>query len=274
MALPTVWLTFALLVAGFAAAIVAALLLYRRLNDRGDELEQLKTQILEWNRQLEQRVSQRTGELEESNRRLQETYLETVMSLIEAMSAKDTYLYGHSHNVATYARSIAEEMGLSKEQINRLLQGCELHDLGKIAIPDSILLKKGPLTEQEFEIIKQHPLWGARILEPLTFMKDIMEMVHQEHERWDGTGYPQSLKGGEIQLTARIISVADAMDAMTSHRPYRQSITMEEACREIKRCSGTQFDPQVVEATLVALAKGKLAVADHVHPPVVLKAVG
>lgn len=263
-----VWIAIGFLFTGFLAAAFAAVLLSKRLTHRGEELEELKSQILSWNRQLEEKVLDRTGQLEDSHRQLQSTYLETVTSLIEAMSAKDTYLFGHSHNVTVYAKAIAEQYGLSHERISRLLQGCELHDLGKIAIPDSILMKKGPLTPEEFEIIKQHPLWGAKILEPLTFMKDIMEMVHQEHERWDGTGYPDGLRGEEIRLEARIIAVADALDAMTSERPYRKQITLEEAAQEIERCSGTQFDPKIVEVFLQTVEKRTLHLTHYSHPDV------
>jgi HD-GYP domain-containing protein (c-di-GMP phosphodiesterase class II) len=255
------------------AALVAALaglqLLRRRVRERSGEMEQLKSQVLEWNRRLEQRVRERTAELESAHRQLQDAYLQTVTSLVEAMTAKDTYLFSHSHSVATYARAIAEELGLSRERIDRLVQGCELHDLGKIAVPDTILLKPGALTEQEFEIVKQHPLWGARILSPLSFMRDITEMVHQEHERWDGSGYPQGLEGERIRLEARIISVADALDAMTSDRPYRAKIPLQQAAEEIQRCAGSQFDPRVADACLRAIQKGTLEVvalrSRHAH---------
>jgi len=253
--------------AGLAGVWVYLHLMTRRLRDRSQELEQLKSQVLEWNRRLEQTVSRRTGDLEQAHRRLQETYLETVTSLVEAISAKDKYLFGHSHNVAYFARSIAEEMGFSKDRISRLMYGCELHDLGKIAIPDDILLKPGPLTEEEFAIVKEHPGWGARILEPLTFMKDIMEMVHQEHERFDGSGYPRGMRGEQIRLEARIVTVADALDAMVSDRPYRKRVTLEEACKELKRCSGSHFDPRVVEATLKAYDEGKLSAPIRTTPP-------
>ncbi len=262
---PPAWVTAAAFLAGLVGALWYAGHLARRLAGRSAELEQIKGQMLEWNRQLEEKVTRRAEELEKTHLQLQNAYLETVTSLVEAMTAKDTYLYAHSHSVASHARAIAEEVGLPKERIARLVFACELHDLGKIAVPDSILLKAGPLTKEEFEIIKQHPVWGARILEPLTFMKDITEMVHQEHERWDGTGYPRGLQGEQIQLEARIISVADALDAMTSKRPYRQAFTMEKACEEIHRNSGTQFDPRVVEACLAALKKGKLVLLTGPH---------
>lgn len=255
---------------GLSLVVVIVALTYgtfssRRAKHREEELEQLKAQMLEWNRRLENKVSERSADLETAHRRLQETYLETVTSLVEALTAKDTYLFGHSHSVATYARAIGEEMGFSKERLDRLVQGCELHDLGKIAVPDTILMKPGPLNKEEFEIVKQHPVWGARILEPLTFMKDINEMVHQEHERWDGTGYPMGIKGEQIRLEARVIAVADALDAMISDRPYRQSIGLERASQELKRCSGTQFDPVVVEACLRAIESGRIVPLSHEH---------
>jgi HD-GYP domain-containing protein (c-di-GMP phosphodiesterase class II) len=246
-----------------AAALAVGIFASRQARNRLDELEQLKGQMLEWNRRLESKVSERTQDLELAHRRLQETYLETVTSLVEALTAKDTYLFGHSHSVATYARAIGEEMGFSRDRLDRLVQGCELHDVGKIAVPDTILMKPGPLNKEEFEIVKQHPLWGARILEPLTFMKDIGEMVHQEHERWDGTGYPQGLKGDQIRLEARMIAVADALDAMISDRPYRQSIGLERASQELHRCAGTQFDTLVVDACLRAIRTGKIVPLSH-----------
>ncbi|MBI3322896.1 MAG: HD-GYP domain-containing protein, partial [Candidatus Omnitrophica bacterium] len=237
--MPAAWLAVGALLAGWAGALWYARGLSHRLAGRSRELEEIKAQMLEWNRQLEEKVSSRAKELERAHLQLQNAYLEMVTSLVEAMTAKDTYLYAHSHSVACYARALAEELGLPRERINRLTCGCELHDLGKIAVPDSILMKPGPLTKEEFDIIKQHPVWGARILEPLTFMKDITEMVHEEHERWDGTGYPRGLRGEQIRLEARIIAVADALDAMTSKRPYRQPFTLEKACEEIHRNSGT-----------------------------------
>ena len=243
---------------GLAAILAYAWVLRRRLHHGTQEQEELKAQVLEWNRRLEQRVGQRTAELEATTHQLQNAYLETVTALVEAMAAKDTYLRVHSHTVARFARVIAQELGFSQERIRRLVQGCELHDLGKIAVPDQILMKPNSLTPEEYEIVKQHPVWGARILGPLTSLKDITAMVHQEHEHWDGAGYPQRLKGEQILLEARIIAVADALDAMTSGRPYRSKLTVQEAAEELKRCAGTQFDPQVVEAALKAIRSGKL----------------
>jgi HD-GYP domain-containing protein (c-di-GMP phosphodiesterase class II) len=261
------WIAAALAWAGMMGACCRVWTTSRLLREKASQHDQLKAQILEWNRRLEERASSRDRDLEQINQRLEATYLEIVTALLEAMSAKDTYLYGHSHNVAQYASAIAQEMGFSKEKVRRLVHGCELHDLGKIAVPDSVLMKTGPLTKEEFAIIKTHPVWGASILQPITSMKDITEMVHQEHERWDGTGYPQGLKGERIRLEARIIAVADALDAMLSHRPYRRSVSIDKAAQEVARCAGSHFDPQVVEACLRAIQEGALtALVEKQHP--------
>ena len=239
--------------------------LYRRLKDRTKELDELKGQVLEWNRRLEEKVAERTRALEATHARLQEIYLETVKALMEAVSAKDSYLLHHSDNVALYAEGIAAELALTPERMDRLLLGCQLHDLGKIAVPDSILLKPGPLTTEEFDVMKRHPAWGARILQPLAFMKDVTEMVHQEHERWDGKGYPLGLKGEQIRLEARIIAVADSLDAMTSDRPYRRAMPLEYACQELEKGASSQFDPQVAQICVRLLREGRLKIASHPH---------
>ncbi len=257
----TEWVAVGYAVLALGTALFAVRMWASRARSRSEEMEQIKAQVLEWNRRLEDKVTERTRDLESAHRRLQDTYLETVTALVEALTAKDTYLFGHSHNVAIYARAIAEELGLSRERIERLVHGCELHDLGKIAVPDTILMKPGPLDRNEFEIVKQHPVWGARILEPLSFLKDINEMVHQEHERWDGSGYPRGLRGEEIRLEARIISVADTLDAMVSDRPYRQRVGLPEAAEEIQRCAGTQFDPKVAEACVRVIRNGRITEA-------------
>ena len=266
MTFPLSWVATGFAIIGCIAALILSWFLARHARQKTEQLEQLKMQLLEWNRRLEERASDRTRDLELSQHQLEQSYLETVTSLLEATSAKDTYLSAHSHNVAIYAKAIAEELGFSRDRINRLVYGCELHDLGKIAIPDTILMKAGPLTKEEFEIIKQHPIWGARILQPITSMKDITEMVYQEHERWDGSGYPQGLKGEKIRLEARLIAVADALDAMVSERPYRQSVSIEKAAQELSRCAGSHFDTRVVEACLRAIHNGKISPLPEEHP--------
>ncbi len=244
------------LIAGYLAAG------RRRHSER---LGAMQLRLEEWNRDLRLHVEARTRNLRAMHEQLKQAYLQTVTAFMQALGAKDLYTQGHSHAVSTYARLIGEEMGLDEHDLQSVVRGCELHDIGKIAVPDQILLKKGPLTQEEFEIIKQHPVWGAKILEPLTFMKDVTEIVRQEHERWDGRGYPAGLKGEEICLGARITAVADAWDAMTSARPYRKPLPRDIAIEEIRQGAGSQFDPMVVEAFLRVVEKGRLPVAE---PPV------
>lgn len=231
-----------------------------------EELARMHLRLQEWNRDLELHVEEKTQSLRAMHEQLQQAYFGTVTAFMEALEAKDPYTRHHSHAVAVYAHLIGEELGLTGERLIRLEQGCQLHDIGKIAIPDHILLKPGALTKEEFEIVKQHPTWGARILEPLTFMKDVTEVVLQEHERWDGRGYPAGRKGEEIRLEARIVAVADAWDAMTSARPYRAPMAIEAAAAEIRRGAGTQFDPLAVEAFLRVIEQGRLPASPHDGP--------
>ena len=267
----SMWIEVSRIVIGLLIAAAVLLAITRRLQDHSRELDELKSQVLEWNRRLEEKVAERTEEVETAHLRLEETYIDTVEALMEAVTAKDPYLLNHSRNVAAYAKAIAEELGFPKQRIHRLTHGCELHDLGKIAIPDSILLKPGPLTPEEYAIMKQHPTWGARILQPLSLMRDITEMVHQEHERWDGKGYPNGLQGEQILLEARIIAVADSFDAMTSNRIYRRRLSLESACEELANCAGTQFDPRIVAVCLRAIREGKLTIASSLHHDEVLE---
>ena len=180
--------------------------------------------------------------------RLKETYISTLRALAEATDARDNYTQGHSERVARYAVSIAKEMGLSNNEINYLEQASLLHDIGKIAVPDSILHKKEKLTEEEWLIIKRHPEHSQRILSKLSFLSQIIPTVLYHHKRFDNKGYPSEETQASIPLAARILAVADAFDAMTSDRPYRDRLAVEEALEELKRCSGTQFDSKVVEA--------------------------
>ena len=144
-------------------------------------------------------------------------------------------------------------MGLTEQEINDISQACQLHDLGKIGIHDYILTKKGDLTPEEWDEIKLHSLKGAMILKPLSFLKGVIKLVEQHHERYDGKGYPYGLKGEEILLGARIMTVVDSFDAMTTARPYRKSLTKEAAIKELKKNNGIQFDSKVVEVFLEVL---------------------
>ncbi|MDO8963470.1 MAG: HD domain-containing protein [Coriobacteriia bacterium] len=178
---------------------------------------------------------------------LQDAYLATVRSLAEAVDAKDPYTRGHSDRVANYARAIAERLGLSGEQCTALEMAAYLHDIGKIGIHEEILLKPGKLDAEEMGQMRHHPLIGANILKPVAFPWPIAPVVRHHHEHFDGAGYPAGLKGEEIPLLARILTVADAFEAMTADRPYRGGRTHVEAVDELRRCAGTHFDPRIVE---------------------------
>ncbi len=185
-----------------------------------------------------------------SQAELEEAFLQAVTALSRALDERDHYHGDHSERLSRWSAAVARELGCSDEEIEVIKQAALLHDIGKIGIPDSILRKPGPLTEEEWEIIKQHPLIGARILRPLERLRPVAEIVEAHHERWDGSGYPHGLKGDEIPLGARIIAVVDSYGAMIDERIYRSSVGFEEALWEIKRGSGTLYDPRVVEAFL------------------------
>ncbi len=182
--------------------------------------------------------------------RVNKTYMNSMRALALAIDEKDHYTRTHSENVTTYATAIAREMNLSESEIEEIAQACQLHDLGKIGVHDYILNKPGKLTEEEWAEIKLHSLKGAEILEPLDFLKGVIELVKEHHERYDGKGYPDGRSGKNIRLGARIMAVADTYDAMISERPYRKALSKDETINELKREKGKQFDPEVVEAFL------------------------
>lgn len=178
-------------------------------------------------------------------------------SLLNALDARDTYTKDHSHRVTKYAVEIAKSMECPQEVVDSISFAGPLHDIGKIGVRDDILLKKGGFTEEEREIMKSHVVRGEEILRPLNLLVSERAVVLYHHERWDGGGYPKGLAGCEIPLVARIFSVADTFDAMTSTRPYRQALSLDVAKDEIVKCRGTQFDPEVVDAFVVSeLLKG------------------
>ncbi|NLW46623.1 MAG: diguanylate cyclase [Firmicutes bacterium] len=174
-------------------------------------------------------------------------------ALLSTISAKDKYTLGHSERVSAYAVTIGEALGLSPKEICTLQYAGLLHDIGKIEIPKSILNKTGRLTDEEFALIHMHPIYGENILEPLNELDQLLLYVRHHHERFDGKGYPDGLNGKQISLGARILCVADSFDAMLSERPYSPRKTIEQAIDELKRCSGRQFDPQIVTAFLAVL---------------------
>ena len=176
---------------------------------------------------------------------LQRAYIDTLSALTSAIDAKDSYTRGHSERVTELSIRLAAEVGIASEEIEKIKLGGLLHDIGKIGIPEGILNKPGRLNDEEFEIIKSHPDLGLHILGKVEFLEAIVPIIRHHHERYDGKGYPSGLKGEEIPLLARIVSVVDTYDAMTTDRPYRKAMTVEEALKEIERCSGSQFDPEI-----------------------------
>ncbi len=205
---------------------------------------------------LAKRIEESAKNLTRLYEDLRSTYMRTIRALAQAIDARDHYTHSHSENVAKYAVAIAGEMGLSAKETETIREACELHDLGKIGIEDNILSKSSNLTAEEWEQIKRHPIMGAQILEPLTFLNTVIDLVKQHHEHYDGSGYPEGRKEDDILLGARIIHLADAYESMRSARSYRKlPLTKEETILEIKKSSGTQFDPQIVEVFLRVVDK-------------------
>jgi HD-GYP domain-containing protein (c-di-GMP phosphodiesterase class II) len=187
----------------------------------------------------------RIAELED--RAVQQT-LAMACALVSLIDLRDRYTGGHSSRVAAYCRKIAVQLGLPHEETEQVVLAAALHDIGKIGVPDNVLLKPGRLTDEEFEWIRKHPEYGWSAVRNVDGFHYASLLVLHHHERWDGGGYPGNLRGSDIPLGSRIIAVADSFDALTTDRPYRTARTHEEAVKEIVRCSGTQFYPEVVQA--------------------------
>ncbi len=188
---------------------------------------------------------------------LQELFISSIKALANAIDARDPYTRGHSERVTEYAVAMAEEMKLDREEIDRIRYAALLHDIGKINIPDHILNKPGKLTDEEFGLMKKHPVFGAQIMGPVKAFQKILPYMFHHHEKFSAKGYPYGIKGEEIPLPARIIAVADSFDAMTSDRPYRKALSLEAAIKELKDNSGSQFDPDVVKAFIKLIEEGK-----------------
>jgi response regulator RpfG family c-di-GMP phosphodiesterase len=211
--------------------------------ERALERRQLLIERRAYHALLEQRV-------EEATRNLQAAYRATLEALGSALDSRDVGTEAHSRRVHGYALATAREYGMPEADIPDLEHGVLLHDIGKIGIPDAILLKPGRLTSEEWETMRRHPEIGKRLIEGIAFLRGAVPIIYCHHEKWDGSGYPRELKGDEIPLGARIFSVVDAFDAMTFDRPYSTAIPFDAAQAEIKRCAGSHFDPAVVEAFL------------------------
>ena len=229
----------------------------RREIERLNLVAKNQNRVLEqMNRDLELKVRERTEEVQQKHEQLRTAYIDTVRALAEAVDAKDTYTRGHSERVGIYAARIARRLGCKADYIERIYLAGLLHDIGKIGVPDAIIRKPGPLTTEEYELMKQHPEIGARILEPVSFLADVVPCVRHHHEWYDGSerGYPDALCGRQIPFPSRIILVVDTVEAMTSDRPYRKALPFDAVTEEIQRFQGLQFDPEVAEAFL-ALAE-------------------
>jgi putative nucleotidyltransferase with HDIG domain len=200
--------------------------------------------------ELERKVAEKTRALTRALAEMEATYDATIEVLGAALDYRDSETEGHCERVTRYTVALAGAMGCSPAELRQIERGAYLHDLGKIGVPDSILLKPGRLTAEEWEVMRSHAEKGYLMLRDIAFLREAAEIVYSHQERWDGGGYPRGLKGDEIPLGARIFAVADAIDAMTSDRPYRDGLGFRESVDEIRRHAGTQFDPKVVDAFL------------------------
>ncbi|MEX1254489.1 MAG: HD-GYP domain-containing protein [Dehalococcoidia bacterium] len=247
---------------GIMAFVAPPLMMRFALHQFVNKTEQTVLELKQKNNQLEAANS----DILEMTRQLTETYGGTLEALVLALDARDRETKGHSLRVADYVMAVARELGMregSQEWVDTQ-RGALLHDVGKIGVPDQILHKPGPLTPEEWDEMKRHPGIGHEMLHDIAFLSGAAEIVHAHHERFDGKGYPRGLLGDEIPLGARIFAIGDTLDAMTSDRPYRKALPAEVARWEILRHSGTQFDPQVVQAFLLVFDQlAKKAEEDH-----------
>ncbi|HET8950690.1 MAG TPA: HD-GYP domain-containing protein [Solirubrobacteraceae bacterium] len=214
-------------------------------------LEQTERQANARQRQLERYAADLREVFKQERARaheLRRSYMATVRALSNAVEARDAYTGKHAERVAAYGMELASACGVNMEDSPQLEFGFLLHDVGKVAVPDAILFKSGSLTEEEYSLVRRHPLIGTEILRDVDFLGEGKLVVRHHHERWDGQGYPDGLAGEAIPLAARVFAVADALDALTTDRPYRPASTFAVARREIYRGAGTHFDPGIVDA--------------------------
>lgn len=210
----------------------------------------LEQQVEHYRQHLEEMVAERTGQLQSALQQIERSYEDTLQALGVAIDLRDNETAGHSRRVCRYSLEIARALGWSEKQLESLARGAYLHDIGKLGIPDGILLKPGPLTDGERALMQQHVQIGFDVVKDVPFLADAAEIILMHHEQFGGGGYPRALKGEEILLGARIFAVADALDAITSDRPYRRASSFQSARETIGRHSGSQFDPQVVDVFL------------------------
>ena len=211
----------------------------------------------------------------EVERRAQENrdlFINSIRALAQAIDAKDPYTRGHSERVASYAETIAAEMGLPADEVEKVKLSGLLHDVGKIGVDDRIIRKPTALTEEEFELMKTHPVKGAAIMSAIPQLADVIPGMKYHHEKWQGGGYPDGLKGEEIPLQARIVTVADTFDAMTTTRPYQKAMEIQFVVDRIRQFAPARFDPRIVTAFVSAWEKGKLVpIEEQPRPQAVLR---
>lgn len=218
-------------------------------------------------KQYMDRTTEHVDELQRVNGQLRDSYEATLEALSRALDTRDEETEEHSRRVRRYTELIARHYGLPAEQIEHLSRGALLHDIGKIGVPDAILLKPGRLSDDEYAVMQRHPTIGFSMIAHIPFLAKAAEVVLHHHEAYDGSGYPSGLAGTNIPLGARIFAVVDALDAMTTDRPYRQALPYPEALVEIQRCQGQQFDPQIVDVVLAIPIEELIACGQEVSPP-------
>jgi putative nucleotidyltransferase with HDIG domain len=218
--------------------------------ERALHKQRLERQVADYQRHLEEMVSERTRQLRSALQRVESSYEETLQALGAAIDLRDSETAGHCERVCRYSLEIARSVQYPDESIASLIRGAYLHDIGKLGIPDRILLKPGPLTDEERSLMQRHVEIGFNLVKNIAFLADAAGIVLMHHERFDGRGYPNGIKGKEILAGARIFAVADTLDAITSDRPYHRAAPLEVARQTIGRMAGTSFDPAVVEAFL------------------------
>jgi putative two-component system response regulator len=214
-------------------------------------------QLNQW---LKEEVSTRTAELQRERMKLERLSIATLEALVNALEAKDPYMRGHSARVADLSATVAHELGIPEEEVEHVRVAGRLHDIGKIGTRESVLNKQGALSPDEFEHVKQHVIIGSQILAPLSHLGDIIPAVRHHHERWDGTGYPDGLRGEEIPMGARIIGAAEVFDALSTSRAYQEKMSPEKAVERAADLSGTVLDPKVYEALASVVARRRTLV--------------
>lgn len=231
----------------FRLTILSLLRLCRLRSDNEDLLDVLRGRNLQ--------LQQMLASLGQAHTEIAQSYLQTIQALAQALDAKDAYTAGHSRRVSRFAFLLARRMGLSREKCEDVRDGALMHDIGKIGVPERVLLKPGRMTEDEIKLIQMHPVIGAQILDPVKPLRRYIPAVKHHHERWDGKGYPDGLEGEEIPVEARITLIADTFDAITSDRPYRSAKPLDLAIDQFSKFAGKQFDPECVRVFLEILAE-------------------